>query len=360
MTEMRKRINGRLARRVAMLCVWVMALVATGCVKNEFNVEFMLPAGVNSTYSTVYYASGTKKGWVIEGVVAVQNGKAKFRGATRNPTLLYIMPTGGDVAAVAYVERGDEVRVEGNDADALTWKISCNKLTESLSDWRTGHAGAIRAARNGAEADIRALNKEVAGYVSANPESPVSTLLLLLYYDRGADEAGFKASWNKLKGDAADPKWRELVSRADMLGEVAAKDKLPPMIVLNSVATGCDTIVTGRVPALLYVSRPGLPSYRDDIRELRQFSREIPDSARRVIANVSVEPDSSVRWNSWRMDSLTNAVQGWAPLGLSDVQLREMGVRALPCAIVIGKSGKADYRGGDMRKAIETMRRILR
>ena len=355
-----KTITGGIGKIVERLfpivAIVALLLTATGCVKNEFSVRYALPSNVNSAYTTVYYASDSKKGWVIEGVVAVQQGKAEQRCVTRLATLYYIISPGGELGAVAYVERGDKIEVSGNGAEPLEWKITGNKLTESLSDWRVAHAAAIKKARGRSQSAVKSLNKEVSDYVSSNPDNPVATLLMLLYFDRGSDEDGFIAAWSKLKGDAADPRWRELVSRNDMLEEVPSKSKLPPMIVLNSVATGCDTIVPGRVPTLLYVSRPGLTTYREDIKELSRFSREFGDSARRVIANISVEPDSSVRWNSYRGDSLTNAVQGWVPLGLSDMTLKDLGVRTVPYVIVIGKDGKAAYRGANMREAVTKMR----
>lgn len=342
---------------LSILLVAVMAYLSTSCTKNEFYLEFSLPAAVNEAYTVVYYASDPKKGWIIDGVVAVQSGKAELKCITRNPTLVYILDKHGRVGAVAYAERGDRINISGDNSDPLTWKLSGNKITDALSEWRLSNRQAISDVNSG---NPRKVNKAVTDYVSKNEDNPVSTLLLLLYYDRGADEAGFMKTWKLLKGKASDGKWSDLVARADMLEGASIPDDLPGKIVLNTIATGCDTIVPGRVPTLFYFSAAGLPGYREDIKVISRLSREFSDSSKRVIANVSFEADSSARWHSWRGDSLTAAVQGWVPLGLSDVLIRDLGVRKVPSFIIIDRKGKAVYRGDDSRKADEVMRSLLK
>lgn len=339
--------------------LWLMLLtLLTGCVRNEFKVRFDLSAGVDATYRMLYYASDPSKGWVVESVVAVQKGKAESTLVTRNPALVYVFTSGSEPATFFYARRGDEIRISGDGKDPMSWSISGNKINERLSEWRLANRSLLTA-RGASASGVTALNKAVAGYAAGHPDDPVSTLLLLLYYDRDADEAGFRSAWSKLSGDALDGEWRELVSRSDMLEDVPESQPMPRRIVLNTVQTGCDTLTPGRVPMLLYFSRTSCEAYRDHIDSLRRLSRAYTDSSRRVIANVQLEPDSSVRWQSVRADTLSGVVQAWMPLGVSDPTARELGVRRFPFFIVVGRDGKKAYSGPDVAPALKAFRSQL-
>lgn len=353
---MRRLAQGLRASLSASVLLWVVVLLA-GCAGNEFKVEFGLDGNVDAAYRMLYYASDPRKGWVVESVVSVQKGKAETRLVTRNPCLVYVSSVGnGGPSTFFYARRGDDINITGDGRDPLGWSIDGNKINKRLTEWRLSHRAALSARGAGA---VAALNKAVAEYVGANPEDPVSTLLLLLYYDRGADERGFRAAWSKLQGDALDASWRELVSRSDMLEDVPAEQPMPRAIVFNTVQTGCDTVTPGRVPALLYFSRTSCEDYKTHIDSLRRLSRAYADSSRRVIANVQLEPDSSVRWQSVRADTLTGVVQAWMPLGVSDPTARELGVRRFPWFIVIGRDRKSAYSGPDPAPALSAFRRQM-
>lgn len=340
--------------------LWVvMAAVLTGCVKNEFKVTFNVGADVNRTYTLVYYASDRTKGRLVESVVNLQKGNGEMPGMIVNPCLVYLFVSGAQSPqAVFYVERGDEIRVTGSGSDPVGWKISGNKITDALTGWRLSNKAAIEGARKAGGA--AAVNSAVTAYVKAHPEDPVSTLLMLCYFDRRADEALFRRTWALLKGEAAEAKWKELTSRSDMLADVPMADKLPARIVLNTIATGCDTIETGRVPMIIYFAKNNVESYHSDIDTLRQLTREYRDSARRIIADISLEPDSLARWYTARGDSLHHAVRGWMPLGVSDSLAKAMGVSRVPYVIVAARGGAVLYRGDDMKTAAGKFRGAMK
>ncbi len=351
-----------LHRNCILTLVLVMVSVClTGCIKNEFKVKFEVGADVNRTYTLLYYASDRSKGWVVENVVNLQKGAGEVLGKTVNPCLVYLFESGSRTPqAIFYVERGDNISITGKGGDPTGWTVNGNKLTDKLTEWRLANRSIIEAARRSGVDGTRKLNATVARYVGENMESPVSTLLMLLYFDRRADEALFRKTWSILKWDATESKWVELVSRSDMLSDVPKEDKMPGRIVLNTIATGCDTIHPGRVPTILYFTKGNVQSYDIDIDTLRRLTREFADSSRRVIADISFEPDSSARWFAARWDSVKNAVRGWMPLGVSDPQARAMGVERVPYVIVVERGGKVIYRGDDMSDAAEKFRGAMK
>ena len=143
-----------------------------GCVKNEVKVDFQLPKNVNDAYKMIYYASDPAKGWFVETVAAVQQGKVQMICATRNPTIVFIMESGSVPRAAFYAERGDKIKISGDSSDPFSWQISGNKLTEEWSQWRLDSRSSL------ASGDPKKINKAVGDYVKKNPvDSPPADIL---------------------------------------------------------------------------------------------------------------------------------------------------------------------------------------
>lgn len=328
------------------------------CIKNEVRVSFELQGVAQETIRLDYYASDKKKGWMIEDFVNVQQGKASATLRTVNPTLVFLSPTAGNSPTVIfYAERGDEITISGSGNDPLFYKISGNDVTDDLTAWRLSATKALALAHSDPDKGSAGLNRLVSDYVKKNPEKPASMLLLLCYYDRRADEKGFAQTRKLLKGDALDPVWSQLVSRADMVDDNTPPSRLPASILLKT-ENGCDTLHTGRMPSLLYFHN----SVQDDegIKRLRKISDDFSDSTARIISDISFEPDSSSRIFRMRNDSLRHTVRAWMPLGTCDSTARLLCVRRVPYIIVSDRKGTIRYRGSDISKAENTFRSLIK
>ena len=338
----------------------LLTVILSSCSKNEFDIKFELTPSADGTYRAIYYASDPKKGWIVENVVNIQQGKAHLTGMVYNPCIVYLCRTSNAAQGLyLYVERGDDFTISGDGSDPAAWHVDGNKLTRQLDEWRAENRDVIVKARSGREADIAPLCRAVDSFVSSHPDDPAAAIILMAYYDRGYDPGRFSALMKSLRDDAADRKWIDMMARNDMPADEPAIPAIPKSLVFATVATGCDTITPGHLPTLLYFGKASLRPYRDDIAKLRQLSRSSGDSASRIIANVSFEPDSMTRWHSVNVDSLQASVQAWVPLGLSDSQIKQLGVRRIPYLIVIDRKAKAVYSGTDTDRAIETFRSLL-
>lgn len=337
-----------------------LTVILSSCSKNEFDIKFELNPSADGTYRAIYYASDPKKGWIVENVVNIQQGKAHLTGMVYNPCIVYLCRTSNAAQGLyLYVERGDDFTISGDGSDPAAWHVDGNKLTRQLDEWRAENRDVIVKARSGREADIVPLCRAVESFVTSHPDDPAAAIILMAYYDRGYDPGRFSALMKSLRDDAADRKWIDMMARNDMPADEPAIPAIPKSLVFATVATGCDTITPGHLPTLLYFGKASLQPYRDDIAKLRQLSRSSGDSASRIIANVSFEPDSMTRWHSVNVDSLQASVQAWVPLGLSDSQIKQLGVRRIPYLIVIDRKAKAVYSGTDTDRAIETFRSLL-
>ena len=342
------------------LLLLFLTVILSSCSKNEFDIKFELNPSADGTYRAIYYASDPKKGWIVENVVNIQQGKAHLTGMVYNPCIVYLCRTSNAAQGLyLYVERGDDFTISGDGSDPAAWHVDGNKLTRQLDEWRAENRDVIVKARSGREADIAPLCRAVDSFVTSHPDDPAAAIILMAYYDRGYDPGRFSALMKSLRDDAADRKWIDMMARNDMPADEPAIPAIPKSLVFATVATGCDTITPGHLPTLLYFGKASLQPYRDDIAKLRQLSRSSGDSASRIIANVSFEPDSMTRWHSVNVDSLQASVQAWVPLGLSDSQIKQLGVRRIPYLIVIDRKAKAVYSGTDTDRAIETFRSLL-
>ncbi len=358
--EPRRCGHRALSLHYAISLLLFLTVILSSCSKNEFDIKFELTPSADGTYRAIYYASDPKKGWIVENVINIQQGKAHLTGMVYNPCIVYLCRTSNAAQGLyLYVERGDDFTISGDGSDPAAWHVDGNKLTRQLDEWRAENRDVIVKARSGREADIAPLCRAVDSFVTSHPDDPAAAIILMAYYDRGYDPGRFSALMKSLRDDAADRKWIDMMARNDMPADEPAIPAIPKSLVFATVATGCDTITPGHLPTLLYFGKASLQPYRDDIAKLRQLSRSSGDSASRIIANVSFEPDSMTRWHSVNVDSLQASVQAWVPLGLSDSQIKQLGVRRIPYLIVIDRKAKAVYSGTDTDRAIETFRSLL-
>lgn len=320
----------------------LLLLILPGCKKNEFTVTFSFQKDVNSTCRMLYYASDSHKGWYIETAADIREGKGELKGITHNPTLVFLF-NGSKPTSFFYAERGDKIVITGKDKDPATWTITGNKINERLSTWRTANLSKLQ--------DTKSCNKAVESYIKSNTDDPVSALLLMLYYDRRSDEKGFQKLLKMLTGDAAKPKWSELISRSDFLTGTPESSKMPNRLIL-STSNGKDTVKTVGKPMLMIFTRTSDFHHDDMIKSLLALSREWKDSTARIIIDYNIDTDSISRYRSVKYDSISGVIRAWVPLGFSDPQMTSIGVSEIPSARVSDAKGKVIYFGDDIEEAI--------
>lgn len=342
-----------MTRRLLLPLLLLLTLLS-GCRKNEFLMEFSLPPSVSESYTLLYYASDPKTGWLYDQVAVITAGKGSVKGITRNPTLVYVFQGSNVPGLVIYAERGDKIAIQGDNAAPAAWSVKGNKINEALTDWRLDNIQWL-SQRDGAR-----INEAVATYVKANPEDPVSSLLMLVYYDRRLDPRGFDSTYKLLKGKAVDPKWTDLVSRNDMVGGYAPASYRTGSLIFRTAGNGCDTIRFDSVPALLFFANNNYGSRKSDLKDIKGFLKERIDSTRALVIDVNMEADSSAWRYQIRADTLDGAVRAWMPMSFSDTAARALGIKEIPTYVVVGKGGAILYRGGSAPDAVGQMRQLLK
>ncbi len=340
-------------QRYIRLLTFLLPLIICACSKNEFRLTFSLPEEVTANYTAVYYATAKDGGVSVETVVNISSGKGALTCATRLPTLLYLY-AGGNIPTVIYAERGKEISVTGSSKDAASWEIKgSGDINTDLSLWRNAHAPTLTS---GTPLEI---NEAVADFVVSNPSNPVSAILLLTAFSRREEETKFRRLWNSLTPEADKEKWVAMVGRSDMTDPFANTPGRLISMALRSLRGGADTIrPAGHSATLLFFWNNGLEGRDSLIDSIRSLSKEFPDSASRIIADISLDPDSLGWRTPLRNDSLEKVTRLWIPAGLADRRLIDLGVARIPFFIVAGPDGHQAYRGSDVREALSSFRRI--
>lgn len=353
-----------------LICIMAVCILA-GCGKSQFKIRFEFPKDYQGNYLLTYYAWDSKKGFWVETTAPVQEGKAEIDAFTSRPTLVYISDASSPTNAITvYAEKGDEITLSGDNPDMLTWSIKGNKVSERWSTWRNANREALREVRLGTDTSSDKKEKAIAAYVEENPDDMLSTLLLLTEYDRRKNPEGFLKLWNSLGRKARDPQLTELAGAPDMLGVefqvdadgrlALAREKILPEIVLRSKDNGTDTLRYSKTGAtLLYFYTNNAPDRRSVGDSIKALSKEYPDSAKRIIADISLEPDSIAWVSNLRGDSLTKVIRGWMPRGVADRDMIRMGAVRSPWLIVADNKGSRIYSGQDLSEALRTFRKTM-
>lgn len=342
-------LTNRHIHRIYFACLAVIACLVASCTKNEANVRFDLQSDLNANYLLLYYVSESNHEELREDVAVVQNGTYEFKAPCENPSLIYFFEGSRRLPVVAYMERGNTITIQGS-SNAAAWKIGGNEINELLTSFRTKNLKTIE------HDDRKALNKGVAAFVKEHPESGASTIIILIYYDRSIDPVGFEQCWKRLVGDATESRWRELISRSDMLNGYEPLSRDVKDIVLKTAYNGVDTIRTDSVPAIFYFNFLSAESRNNDIKILRTLLKERKDSASRMIVEISLETDSSTWAYRLPRDTLKGAVRAWMPKSFSDSLANVFGLTSQPLFVVTRKGGVIIYHGNDAEKAANKFR----
>ena len=351
------------ASKMFALLACFMVLMLTGCVKNEFKIDFEFPKDHIGNYLLTYYAWDSRGGRWIEHTASIQDGKASADCITRLPTLVYVTDASSPSNSMMfYVERGDEIKISGEQKDMSTWSVKGNKLSERWSEWRNE----AYLKKN----DSKAFEKSVEDYVKKNPSDELSAILMLTEWNRRENPEGFVKLWNSIDEGVHSQQLMEMCGAPDLLGvqfTIGADGKLKytkdaelKSVVVRSRDRGVDTLRFSKANgSIIYFYSENNLARRETADSLHRLSKAYPDSTKRIIADVYMDSDSTTWVNAIRRDSLKGAVRAWQPRGVAEGNMVKMGVTRLPWFIVKDNKGKETYAGDDLKEAVAAFRKEM-
>lgn len=346
----------------------VVFILLPGCMKNEFSIRFEFPKDYVGNYIVDYYAWNSKRGSWVEAVAPLQNGVADVKCITGLPTLVYIRDASSSAnSIVVYAEKGDEIIVSGDKNDMNTWTVKGNKLSQRWSEWRNKNAAVLSKSR---DKFTKEKEKAISDFVSANRDDKLSALILLTEWNRRENPDGFLRLWNRISEDAKPQQLLEMTGSTDLLGvefEVDSKGNLSrtkakkqKQMIVRSSGNGVDTLRFGRVKSSLLFFYGDTDSSREEaIDSIKALVKAYPDSAKRIITDVCLRPDSMSWVNATRRDSVKTVVRAWTPQGIASQDMINLGVSRYPWFMVIRKDGSDAYSGPDLKDAVATFRKEM-
>ena len=326
-------------------------LLMEACTKNEFTLEFSLASDVTDNYNVTYYATDLNGGKTIQAVASVREGKCELKGITKLPTLVYVTTRKSVFPLVMYVERGQKFDITGDNREPLDWKVDGNSINEQLSEWRLQNKDLF--VKNNADS----INLAVKNFVEENTSNPVSTILMLCYFNREEDERDYNEIMASLSEDARNPDLLRMIGRADQLYHSYSFPARLDNMIMKSVNKKGDTLrIDNKNPVFLVFWQTGYDKRNELIDSLKVMEKEFPDSAR-IIADICVDVDSTSWRSTMRKDSLYKEMKRfWAPMGMNDATVMKFKVAKLPYYIVFDKYGNQSYRGNEISEAMEDYR----
>ena len=339
------------------------AVLFCGCTKNEFDIEFSLPADVNATYKICYYASDKRGGLQIETAANVAQGKGKLRGVTRNPVAIWLFRGNSELPAlVFYAERGDKIEISGNSGDPREWIVKGGgEPNELLAGWYAANGKELKNLQGSGSSDAGSgkINASIGAFVKEHSDSAASLMLMEAYFDSRLDPELFSSLKKILEDSGVLEEYPYMLSRQDS-GEEPGGKLNPEDMVVQSYLKNIDTLrlKSGATPHLLYFRRSedkDAASVRDTLRSL---SRWRGDSARMVIAVLTLDSDSTTWALEARRDSLKGVVRAIALKGFADEDVMRLGVGATPWYVVTSGKGRVVYSGPELKKMSEKVRSL--
>ncbi len=351
------------ASKMFALMACFMVLTLTGCVKNEFKIDFEFPQDHIGNYLLTYYAWDSRGGRWIEHTALIQEGKATAKCITRLPTLVYVadasMPSN---SMIIYAERGDEIKVSGDQREMSGWGVKGNKVAERWSDWRKG----AYTKKN----DTKAFEKGIEEYVKKNPSDELSAMLLLTEWNRRENPEGFVKLWNSIDKDVRNQQIIEMCGVPDLLGVEFttradgnleySKDAKLKSLAVRTRDRGLDTLRFSKAKgSILYFYAENNSARRESVDSLNSLGKAYKDSTKRIIADIYMDSDSVTWINAIRRDSLKGGVRAWQPRGVAEDAMVKMGVTRVPWYVVKDSKGKETYSGDDLKKAMAAFRKVM-
>lgn len=332
---------------------FALLLMLLSCGKNEFTMQFELPEDITENYNVTYYGTVPNGGVTVRAVASVMKGTCILTGYTNLPTIVYLTSRNSNFPLVFYAKRGEKIVISGIDRDPMEWLVGGDKINEELSSWRKENLGIL----NGD--DIDKINDSVAEFVRNNPENPVSLILLLNYFDRNHDEAGYSQLLAKLHGKVKKDNWLKIMANASLLNYGVTAPAQMRSLILRSNQDGADTIrISGEHPFMIWFWNHLTTDRKQTMDSLKLLLKEYPDTTSRIFADIYMDIDSVAWRNTIRRDSLGNYPRLWAPMAQMDADLSLLKIKEVPYFIVFDSIGKQSYRGADLTEAMHEFRRL--
>jgi len=321
---------------------FMIALLLTACGHSDtFRIEGKLADGSTINLRMIYYSDGA----VMAGITASKEGKFLYEGHVANPALIEIYDNDYRLFGRVVASPGEDIKVTLDPNNQYMIEADGNETNRQWSDFLRTNAEMLNS-RN-----VKARNELIAKYVSDNPDSQVSELLMVTEFDASVAGGALMADSliNLINPDVRNKGFSTAYAQMiERVGNKAANEKVAPIPYRKH---GNDTAIfnPSAKPYNLIIFSDD-KSGRDSIKkELRRLIGQTPRS-RYDILELSLDMDTVIWSRSTRQDS-ASWTQGWAAGAISAQSVDRLGLPEIPYYIVADSTGKQIWRGKSITDA---------
>ena len=337
------------------LIIVVLAAVALcSCVKNEFKITGNIEGAGTQNLRFLYYFSDNGQGYIKEDAVPVVKDRFEYTGICCNPSVIWIFRPDRTLLNVLYVERGDEMEIEGAINKPYGWKVKGNELQVKLSAWQRDNENLLMSG------DAQTASKAVVRYVEENPEEKLSALLLLTFYADNDNGITMKKLWDGLPDKVRDADLLNAVSgQQKYVADVVEKQKIRPMHFCSLGDTMAVVNPLKSTISVLYFWREPKGLHPEYLTMLKHLSKKYSENKKFKIVDINFSPDTAIWHANIEKDSIDRWERMWAAGGEMNKSVCQLHIPYSPCFVVVDSIGNQLYRGADTLKVKETIEDVL-
>ncbi|MCH5245398.1 MAG: hypothetical protein J1E84_02960 [Muribaculaceae bacterium] len=327
------------------LAAFMLVVIACGG-EDAFTVGGQISDYPSREVQVVYMAQNGQ--FQCETVFTDESGKFSMTGYSSDLTAVEVFLHGSGRVALLLAKNGDKIVFKCNPATGEL-VVKGNDESALLGEWMTSNKNIL------AEHNSEGIDRSIAEFVRANPESSASVALLMTTYDMLINPLQADSLRRMIDKKAYTAPLAALGEMLDLQVGVAAK-KATEYMVLKSLG---DTLIQWNSVN----SKVSFFAFEDNLNyadrdTLHRLNRDFKRRQMRVV-EVFMVPDSA-EWRRMLSSDTARWERGWHP-GLTGSQaLRQFLPPATPYYVVVDSAGTQLYRGVDIKAAAQTARRGIR
>lgn len=323
--------------RISIFATVLCCLVAlSSCGSDSFTIEGELSDAGTQNMHFVYSSGETLNSIWIPSV----GGKFSMQGNSEELTVVYIFNSNMKFVTHVAVKNGETIKLSGSIADSYNITVSGSDVAEQWNAFIKQNAADFA---NGKDDNIA---KSISGYIAANSENVVSTLLLTCDYPYiNTPEAA-----NLLQKISEDARPQQLLSLygSELQAETEKTKKIPSLTLRDSN----DSLVVvnlnrNRLNVFYFWYSSSNTDRKKFIEELKNINRTERNA---MIADIYTNYDTA----TWRQTIKSDSAR-WshykALCGVTDKTIKDLNVRGENFIIVADSTGRQLYRGGSIADA---------
>lgn len=334
-------------RFVAPVLLLALSLLLGACGHDDtFRVEGDLDDGATINLRLVYYSDGR----VLTGITASKAGHFAYEVNALKPTLVEVYDNDYRILGRFIANPGEDISLRLNRQNPYLIEAGGNDINEQWSQFLRENADDLRAS-------AQKRNELVASYITANPDNPLSELLLVTEFDASGNSYSLADSLFRLIPEENRNGYIS-ASFAQVLSSVVP-DSTAAVPVIKYLVKGNQwkefNPHSAAISLISLSDKEGRDSVYDAIKKLApRISKSKFD-----ILDLSVDPDTVVWTRSVRNDSAT-WTQGWVAGAVRARGVEDLYVPTVPYFIVTDSTGRQLWRGQSIKQASQFITTTLR